>query len=221
MQGALEDAVEKLTGTRSEVYGAGRTDAGVHALVQVAHVDIEKVYKRSNVVRDGLNAHLFPHRIAVLDATPVADDWHARFSATGRRYLYRIVERRAHLALMRGYVWRVATRLDVEAMQTAAELLTGHHDFTTFRHMHCQAKSPEKTLDQLDVQRVGDEVQVIAAAQSFLHNQVRSMVGSLVEVGRGKWTVADMRTALEARDRMACGPVAPAEGLYLAGVIYS
>ncbi len=220
VQGALEDAVEALCAIRAEVYGAGRTDTGVHALAQVAHVDINKAYKNPTTVRDGLNAHLYPHKIAVHAADPVPDDWHARFTATGRRYLYRIADQRPHLALQRGYVWRVPQPLDVDAMNAAAQFLLGHHDFTTFRHVACQAKSPEKTLDILSVVRVGAEVHVTAAARSFLHNQVRSMVGTLAEVGKGKWSADDVRAALAARTRSACGPVAPPDGLYLAEVMY-
>ena len=220
VQGALEDAVFALTGQRVEVYGAGRTDAGVHALAQVAHVDIEKVIPRRNGVRDALNAHLFPHAIAILDAQPVPDDWHARFSATGRRYMYRISDRRPHLALQRGRCWRVPQALDVAAMNHAAQRLIGTHDFTTFRHAACQAKSPVKTVDQLTVWRDGDQVVVEAAARSFLHNQVRSMVGTLSEVGKGHWSADDVSAALAARDRTVCGVVAPPDGLYLAAVTY-
>lgn len=220
VQGALEEAVAAVCGARSEVYGAGRTDTGVHALAQVAHVDTEKVFRRQSELRDALNNHLFPHKIAVHAADPMSDDWHARFSATGRRYLYRIADQRPHLALHRGYVWRVPQPLDVDAMHAAGQRLVGHHDFTTFRHIECQAKSPEKTLDVLHVTRVGAEIHITAAARSFLHNQVRSMVGTLAEVGKGKWSADDVTYALQARNRAACGPVAPPDGLYLAEVMY-
>src|SRR6185312_379036 len=169
----------------------------------------------TDTIRDALNAHLRPHPVAVLSAECVADDFDARRSARRRHYLYRIANRRPDLALERGRAWRVPRRLDAEAMHAAAQRLVGKHDFTTFRSTECQAKSPDKTLDRLDVSRAGDEVHVAATARSFLHNQVRSMVGSLVQVGDGKWRPDDMRRALDARDRAACGPVAPPEGLYL------
>jgi len=219
VQGALEDAVKAMTGERVRVNGAGRTDAGVHALGQVAHIDLTKNY-RADRVRDALNAHLRPHPIGVLSAEIVPDTFDARFSATRRHYIYRIVNHRANLALKAGQVWRVPRPLDVEAMHDAAQVLLGKHDFTTFRDTECQAKSPEKTLDALDVTRNGDEVNITTSARSFLHSQVRSMVGSLVWVGHGRWTAQDLRSALEARDRTACGPVAPPDGLYLVRVEY-
>lgn len=219
VQGALEDAVKAMTGQDVRVNGAGRTDAGVHALGQVAHIDLTKDY-RADRVRDALNAHLRPHPIGVLSAEIVPDTFDARFSAIKRHYIYRIVNHRANLALKAGQAWRVPRQLDAEAMHDAAQVLLGKHDFTTFRDTECQAKSPEKTLDTLDVTRNGDEVNITTSARSFLHSQVRSMVGSLVWVGHGRWTAQDLRSALEARDRTACGPVAPPDGLYLVRVEY-
>jgi tRNA pseudouridine38-40 synthase len=219
VQGVLTTAVEALTGDTVLVQGAGRTDAGVHARAQVAHVDLAKEWS-TDTVRDGLNAHLRPHPVAVLAAERVSDDFNARMSAVKRHYLYRILNRRPDLALDRGHAWRVARPLDVAAMQEAAQRLVGKHDFTTFRSTECQAKSPVKTLDRLDVARDGDAVNVRASARSFLHNQVRSMVGSLVYVGEGKWSAADLARALAARDRTACGQVAPPDGLYLMQVEY-
>lgn len=219
VQGALERAAHALCGEAVRVHGAGRTDAGVHALGQVAHLDLPKAY-RADRVRDALNAYLRPHPIAVLKAEPVADDFEARFSATRRHYLYRIVNRRADLAIDLGRAWRVARRLDSDAMHAAAQVLVGRHDFTTFRDTECQAKSPLRTLDALDVARDGDEIAITTSARSFLHSQVRSMVGSLMWVGEGRWTAADLAAALAARDRAACGTVAPPEGLYLVRVDY-
>jgi len=217
VQGLIADAIAAFAGERVAVQGAGRTDAGVHALGQVAHVDLARDWD-TDTVRDALNAHLRPHPIAVLSAERAADDFDARFSAKQRRYLYRIVNRRADLALERARAWRVPRRLDAAAMHAAAQGLVGRHDFTTFRAAECQAKSPVKTLDRLDVERAGDEVRVHAAARSFLHHQVRSMVGSLVLVGDGKWSAHDLAAALAARERSACGPLAPPEGLYLVAV---
>ncbi|MBM3529451.1 MAG: tRNA pseudouridine(38-40) synthase TruA [Alphaproteobacteria bacterium] len=219
VQGALMAAVRALSGEAAMVQGAGRTDAGVHALGQVAHFDLSKDYE-TDTVRDALNAHLRPHPVAVLSAAVVPPDFDARRSAVRRHYLYRIVNRRPDLALERGRAWRVPRPLDHEAMHAAAQRLVGKHDFTTFRSTECQAKSPVKTLDRLDVSRFGDEVQIAADARSFLHNQVRSMVGSLVMAGEGKWSAEDLARALAARDRAACGPVAPPEGLYLVRVDY-
>ena len=219
VQRALADAVAAFCGHKVKVAGAGRTDAGVHALGQVAHVDLAKDW-RVDRVRDAVNAHLRPHPVAVLSAEKVADTFDARFSARKRHYRYRIINRRADLALERLRAWRIPRRLDAEAMHAAAQRLTGKHDFTTFRSTECQAKSPVKTLDQLDVVRDGDEVLIETSARSFLHNQVRSMVGSLVLVGDGKWSGDDLGRVLAARDRAACAPVAPPEGLYLVGVDY-
>ena len=219
VQGVVADAVLAFAGERAAVGGAGRTDAGVHALGQVAHVDLAKDWP-PDTVRDALNAHLRPHPVAVLLAERVADDFDARFSAIRRHYRYRIINRRADLALEVERAWRVPRPLDAGAMHNAAQRLVGRHDFTTFRSTECQAKSPVKTLDRLDVTRDGDEVDVIAVARSFLHNQVRSMVGSLVHVGEGKWSTDDLAAALAARDRTACGQVAPPQGLYLVRVEY-
>jgi tRNA pseudouridine38-40 synthase len=219
VQGALEGAVEAMCGEKVRVHGAGRTDAGVHALGQVAHCDIAKPFKADRL-RDGLNAHLRPSPIAVLKAEIVPDAFEARFSAKRRQYLYRIKNTRANLALEIGRVWRVPRRLNVEAMHEAAQRLVGKHDFTTFRDAECQAKSPLKTLDQLDVTRQGDAIDIVTSARSFLHSQVRSMVGSLVWVGEGRWSADDLAAALAARNRAACGPVAPPEGLYLVRVEY-
>ena len=219
VQGALETAVKALCGEDVRVHGAGRTDAGVHALAQVAHCDIEKPFAPGRL-RDALNAHLRPHPIAVLNAETVSETFEARFSAIKRHYLYRIANTRANLALDIGRVWRVPRALDTNAMHQAAQRLLGKHDFTTFRDTECQAKSPEKTLDQLDVTRQGDAVSIITSARSFLHSQVRSMVGSLVWVGEGRWSADDLAASLAARNRAACGPVAPPQGLYLVRVDY-
>ena len=219
VQGALEAAVKAICGETVRVHGAGRTDAGVHALAQVAHCDIAKHFVPGRF-RDGLNAHLRPHPIGVLAAEIVPETFEARFSAKKRHYLYRITNHRANLALNIGRTWRVPRHLDAEAMHAAARRLLGKHDFTTFRDTECQAKSPEKTLDQLDVTRQGDEVNIVTSARSFLHSQVRSMVGSLVWVGEGRWTASDLAAALAARNRAACGPVAPPQGLYLVRVEY-
>ncbi len=219
VQGALEAAALSLTGANCTVQGAGRTDAGVHALGQVAHIDLPKSYG-DDTVRDALNAHLGAAPIAVLSAETAERDFHARFDAVARSYLYRLVDRRAPLALDRGRAWRTAFTLDAEAMHTSAQALVGRHDFTTFRDSQCQADSPVKTLDHISAARVGDEVHVTCSARSFLHRQVRSFVGTLVEVGRGKWAVGDVARALAAQTRSACGPVAPPEGLYLVRVRY-
>jgi tRNA pseudouridine38-40 synthase len=219
VQGAMEEAVEKLTGVRSEVVGSGRTDAGVHAMAQVAHVDIDKPFAPGRLA-DALNAHLRPQPIAVLKAEAAAPDFHARFDAVRRVYLYSILNRRAPAALARGFVWRIGKRLDEAAMQAAAQRLVGRHDFTTFRDSQCQAKSPVKTLDRCDVVRAGETVQIWCEARSFLHRQVRSMVGTLAEVGVGKMSAEDVADALAAADRARCGPVAPADGLFLVRVDY-
>ena len=219
VQGLLTAAVEALSGDKTLVQGAGRTDAGVHARAQVAHVDLTKEWD-TDTMRDALNAHLRPHPIAILAAERAADDFNARTSAIRRHYLYRIINRRADLTLEAGRAWRVPRPLDAAAMHKAAQRLIGKHDFTTFRSTECQAKSPVKTLDLLKVERSGEDVYVTSVARSFLHNQVRSMVGSLVLVGEGKWSPDDLAKALEARDRAACGPVAPPDGLYLMKVEY-
>ena len=219
VQEAVETALFRFCGQRLRLQAAGRTDAGVHATGQVVHADLEKDWP-AETVANALNAWLVGERISVLDAAVAADDWHARFSATGRRYRYRILNRRGPPALDKGRVWHVKKPLDAGAMHAAAQVLVGHHDFTTFRDLACQAKSPMKTLDVARVTREGEEVVLEFASRSFLHRQVRSMTGTLAEVGLGRWTSADVRAALEARDRTACGPVAPAEGLYLTGVVY-
>jgi len=219
IQGVLTAAVEAFAGEKVSVQGAGRTDAGVHAVGQVAHIDLQKEWD-TGTVRDALTAQLRPHPVAVLAAERVPDSFDARFSARARHYVYRIINRRADLALDRGRAWRVPRPLDSPAMHMAAQGLLGKHDFTTFRAAECQAKSPVKTLDRLDVAREGDEIRVFASARSFLHHQVRSMVGSLVLVGEGRWSADDLAAALAARDRTACGQVAPPDGLYLVRVEY-
>ncbi len=219
VQRVLTDAFAALCGHAVRVAGAGRTDAGVHALGQVAHVDLAKDW-RTDKVRDAINAHLRPHPVAILAAERVADDFDARFSARKRHYLYRIANRRPDLALDRLRAWRIPRRLNADAMHAAAQRLVGKHDFTTFRSTECQAKSPVKTLDRLDVNREGDEIVVRTSARSFLHNQVRSMVGSLAQVGDGKWSADDLGDALAAKERARCGTVAPPEGLYLVKVDY-
>jgi tRNA pseudouridine38-40 synthase len=219
VQGVLAVAIAAFCGEEARVQGAGRTDAGVHALGQVGHVDLAKDWEE-DTVRDAVNAHLRPHPVAVLKAERVADTFDARFSAIRRHYRYRIVSRRADLTFERGLAWRIAKPLDSIAMHAAAQRLVGRHDFTTFRHAECQAKSPVKTLDRLDVERSADEIEVMASARSFLHTQVRSMVGALALVGEGKWTADDVSTALAKRDRTACAPVAPPDGLYLTRVDY-
>jgi len=219
VQGAVERAVKAFCGEAIRLQAAGRTDTGVHALGQVIHVDLEKAWPVATV-RNALNFHLIGQAVVVLEAEIAEGDWHARFSATERRYLYRILNRHAPPALDKGRVWHAKKPLDAEAMHQAAQALVGHHDFTTFRDLQCQAKSPMKTLDVARVSRVGEEVHLEFASRSFLHRQVRSMTGSLAEVGVGRWTAADFKAALEARDRTACGPVAPADGLYLTGVRY-
>jgi tRNA pseudouridine38-40 synthase len=219
VQAALEDAIHRFCGETVLVEGAGRTDAGVHALAQAAHFDLQKETTADTVMK-ALNFHLKPAPVAVLAAEEVAGDFHARFSAIRRAYLYRIVNRRAPLALERGRAWFVPQPLDAAAMHAAAQVLVGHHDFTSFRASECQAKSPVKTLDVLSVAREGELIEVRAEARSFLHHQVRNFVGSLKLVGEGKWSADDLKAALEARDRAAAGPTAPAAGLYLTGVGY-
>jgi tRNA pseudouridine38-40 synthase len=219
VQGRLGQAVEAFSGEAATPRGAGRTDAGVHALGQVAHVDLAKDWD-PGTVRDALNAQLRPDPISVLACEIVAESFDARFSATARHYLYRIIDRRSPLALERDRAWGTFRRLDVDAMQAAAPALIGNHDFTTFRSSECQAASPVKTLDRLEVSRHGEVIRVETSARSFLHNQVRSMVGSLKLVGEGRWTKDDLAAALQARDRKACGPLAPPYGLYLVKVDY-
>ena len=219
VQGSIERAVKAFSGQTLRLQAAGRTDTGVHATGQVIHIDLEREW-RPEVVRDALNAHLMPEPIAIIDAQVAEGDWHARFSATERRYIYRILNRKSPPALDRGKVWHLKKPLDAEAMHDAAQVLIGNHDFTTFRHMQCQAKSPIKTMDVARVWREGEQVLLEFASRSFLHRQVRSMTGTLAEVGIGRWSASDVKAALEARDRKACGPVAPADGLYLMGVKY-
>jgi tRNA pseudouridine38-40 synthase len=219
VQQAIEEAVEAITGEAAVLHAAGRTDAGVHALAMTAHVDISKPITPFRL-SEGLNARLRPLPVAILEAAPTADDFHARFICIGRRYLYRIVNRRAPLALEAGRAWQVAVPLDADAMHEAAQRLVGRHDFTTFRSAHCQSESPVKTLDRLDVRRVGERIEIEAAARSFLHHQIRSMVGCLQLVGRGKWSADDLEAALEARDRAALGLNAPPDGLYFAAALY-
>lgn len=220
VQQRLEQAVAALEGgARRVVHGAGRTDAGVHALGQVAHVDLSRDW-REDRLRDALNAHLRPAPIAVVETRRVPDSFEARFSAIRRHYRYLIDNRRAPLTLWRGRAWHVKHKLDAAAMHAAAQALVGRHDFTTFRSSECQANSPIRTLEQLDVRREGDRIEIVTSARSFLHNQVRSLAGSLEHVGSGRWTAEDLRAALEARDRTRCGQVAPPHGLYLVAVDY-
>ena len=220
VQEALEAAIFAFTGERVRVQGAGRTDTGAHALAQVAHVDIEKPVG-AKTMRDAINRHLKPAPIAILTAAAVPEAFHARFSATGRAYLYRILNRRAPAVLEAGRVWHVPRALDHEAMHAAAQILVGRHDFTSFRARECQADSPVKTLDRLDVARRGEEIHIMAEARSFLHHQIRNVAGTLEYVGRGKWTARDVATILDARDRAAAGPTAPPHGLYLTWIAYS
>jgi tRNA pseudouridine38-40 synthase len=219
VQGLLAVAAERFCGESASMHGAGRTDAGVHALGQVCHVDLTKDWD-VDTVRDAFNAHLRPHPIAVIAAEKVDDSFDARFSASKRHYLYRIINRRADLTFERGRAWRIAKPLNAAAMHLAAQRLVGRHDFTTFRHAECQARSPVKTLDALAVARIREDIQVSASARSFLHTQVRSMVGALALVGEGKWSADDISLALHRRDRTACAPVAPPDGLYLVRVDY-
>ena len=219
VQQAVEEAIEAFAGRPVRVHCAGRTDAGVHATGQVAHVDLDKEW-RPDTVRDATNAHLKGDPVAVLAAEVVPETFHARTSAKKRHYVYRILNRRSPPAIDIDRVWHVPWRLDAAAMHDGAQALLGRHDFTTFRAAECQAKSPVKTLDRLAVARDGDTISVFASARSFLHHQVRSMVGTLMLVGAGRWTAADLRAALEAKERARCGPMAPPAGLYLVGVDY-
>ncbi|MBT7944262.1 MAG: tRNA pseudouridine(38-40) synthase TruA, partial [Alphaproteobacteria bacterium] len=215
----LEEAVQAFSGETPRVFGAGRTDAGVHALAQVGHFDLTAEHT-TDTVRDALNFHMRTVPVVVLDATAVDEDFHSRFSATGRSYTYRITNRRAPLTIEKGRSWRIPMHLNAEAMHEAAQVLVGKHDFSSFRAVVCQSDSPVKTLNKLDVVREGDHILIHAQARSFLHHQVRNFVGSLKNVGVGKWTAEDLKTALEARDRTVAGETAPAAGLYLTGVSY-
>ena len=219
VQQTLEEALERMTGEQSAFTAAGRTDAGVHALAMAAHVDVAKSLTPHRLC-EGLNALVRPYPVSVLDVQEVAGDWHARFSCIGRRYRYRILNRRSPPALDAGRVWHIAVPLDLEKMAEAAVHLIGRHDFTTFRSAHCQSDSPVKTLDRLDIARTGEEIRIEAAARSFLHHQVRSMVGCLALVGRGQWQPDDIKQALEARDRAALGLNAPSHGLYFVEAVY-
>jgi tRNA pseudouridine38-40 synthase len=221
VQAALEGGVLSLTGEKVSIRGAGRTDSGVHAMGQVIHVDLSRQWAPYKL-RNALNAHLMMagEKVSVLDVEAVGEDFDARFSAIRRHYLYRILNRPSPLALEANRAWWVPKELDHEAMHAAAQMLVGHHDFTTFRSAHCQATSPVRTLDRLDVTRTGDLIEIRASAQSFLHNQIRSFAGTLKLAGDGKMTPRDVRAALEARDRKECGPVAPPEGLYFMKVDY-
>ncbi|MEJ0049663.1 MAG: tRNA pseudouridine(38-40) synthase TruA [Methylovirgula sp.] len=219
VQAAIEAALTAITGTQIPIRGAGRTDAGVHALGQVAHADLARDW-RPAILRDALNAHLKPGRIAIVSVEDVPDTFDARFSAIRRHYVYRIINRRPPLALEAGRAWLVKRKLDADAMHAAAQVLVGRHDFSTFRDTQCQAKSPVRTLDRLDVVKRDDLIEIYASARAFLHHQVRSMVGSLEHVGAGKWSWGDLKAALEARDRSHCGMVAPAAGLYFLSVDY-
>ena len=219
VQQVIEDALTLVDGAKAVIRGAGRTDTGVHATGQVAHVDLNKDW-RPDKLRDAVNANMRPHLVALRSAALVGDDFDARHSATKRHYLYRIVNRRAPLTVDAGHAWLVKPKLDAQAMHDAAQELVGKFDFSTFRDSDCQAESPIRTLERLDVSRVGDEIHVYTSARSFLHRQVRSMVGSLEHVGSGKWRARDLREALLSKDRARCGTVAPADGLYLIGVDY-
>jgi tRNA pseudouridine38-40 synthase len=219
VQQTLEEALQRMTGEQAAFQAAGRTDAGVHALAMAAHVDIAKDLTPHRL-REGLNALVRPQPVSILDVEPVTEDWHARFSCIGRRYVYRILNRRAPPALDNGRVWHVAVPLDADAMHEGAQLLVGRHDFTTFRSVHCQSDSPVKTLDELRVSREGDEILVHASARSFLQHQVRSMVGCLAMVGRGQWQPKQIGEALDAKDRSALGLNAPAHGLYFLEAVY-
>ncbi|WP_300399597.1 tRNA pseudouridine(38-40) synthase TruA [uncultured Sphingobium sp.] len=219
VQQTIEDAIAAVTGEAAVIHAAGRTDAGVHGLAMRAHADIAKDIAPFRLM-EAINARMRPAPVAIRACETVADDWHARFSCTGRSYVYRIANRRAPLTFDAGLVWRVVQPLDTDAMQAAAQHLVGSHDFTTFRSAHCQAHSPLKTLDRLDVERQGDRIAIHAAARSFLHHQVRSMVGCLAMVGMGRWTANDLRDALEAKDRAALGLNAPPDGLYFVRATY-
>ena len=221
VQGVMEAAGAKLNKNKPvTVYGSGRTDSGVHALGQVAHMDLPKEI-RPDKLRDAMNFHMVNDPVTVLSAEIMPDEWHCWFDAIERRYLYRIIDRRMKLSLDKGRLWRIPVKLDADAMHHAAQVLVGTHDFSTFRDTKCQSKSPVKTLDEVTILRAGPEIHCHFRARSFLHKQVRSFVGTLAEVGMGNWNTADMREVLESKDRQECGPVAPAEGLYLVEVRYS
>jgi tRNA pseudouridine38-40 synthase len=219
VQGVLETAIERLHGQSISVHGAGRTDTGVHALAQIAHFDSPKVWEPFELA-NAINGNVRPHLVSVLAAEEVSPKFEARFDANKRRYLYRILNRRSPATLDKYKMWQVPTALNVDAMHEAAQYLVGTHDFTTFRAAECQAASPVKTLERLDVMRFDDMVEIRAEARSFLHHQVRSIVGSLVRVGQGRWPIIEMKNALEAKDRTRCGPVCPPDGLYLVEVLY-
>ena len=219
VQGALEAAIKAFSGQDVRIAAAGRTDTGVHATGQTCHVDLDKDWP-ARTVMNAMNAHMLDEAVSVLDCVPVSDEWHARFTANGRKYRYRILNRAGRPAIDLGHVWHVKKELDAEAMNVAAQYLLGQHDFTTFRDAQCQAQSPIKTMDVARVTRAGNEVHLVFEARSFLHRQVRSMTGSLAEVGLGRWTPEDFKAALDAADRTRCGPVAPSDGLYLTGVTY-
>ncbi len=217
VQGVLQAAAAKINGAPVKVYGSGRTDSGVHALGQAAHMDLTKDI-RADKVRDAMNFHMSKDPVTVLDAEIMHDEFHARFDAVERQYLYRLIDRRMKLSLDKGRLWRIPVKLDADAMHAAAQVLVGEHDFSTFRDTKCQSKSPVKTIDEITILRAGAEIHCHFRARSFLHKQVRSIIGSLAEVGTGKWNTADMREVLEAKDRTECGPVAPPDGLYLTRV---
>ena len=219
IQAELMAAIEAFSGETVSVHGAGRTDAGVHAIGQVAHIDLQ-AGREPGTIRDAINQHLKPLPIAVTNCEVADDDFDARFSTTKRHYIYRLINRRAPLTLMLNRAWLVCRPLDAEAMHQAAQSLVGHHDFTTFRSVHCQAKSPEKTIDEIEILKRSSDITMKICARSFMHNQVRSIMGSLKLVGEGKWSTGDLVAALEARNRTRCGTVAPACGLYLAQVDY-
>lgn len=219
VQQTVEDAAQEVSGARVTLHAAGRTDAGVHALAMRAHIDIERPFTPFRLM-EALNARMRPAPVAVTACKTVGDDWHARFSCTGREYLYRIVNRRAPLTIDRGRAWQVRPALDAGAMHQAAQVLVGRHDFTTFRSVHCQSASPVKTLDRIAVRREGENVLIETAARSFLHHQVRSMVGCLALVGQGKWGAETLREALETKDRAALGYNAPPDGLYFVNASY-
>ncbi len=219
VQAAIEKAVHDISGEVATLHAAGRTDAGVHARAMAAHVDIIKPFTPFRL-RDALNARVRPNPVAILNVEVVPDDWHARFSCIGRAYEYHIINRRAPLTFDKGLAWQVPTALDADAMHEAAQSLVGLHDFTTFRSVHCQSASPVKTLDRLDVTRDGERILIAAEARSFLHHQVRSMVGCLMLVGRGAWSADNLRAALDAKDRSALGFNAPPDGLYFLSARY-